>query len=101
MYLLVIFAAIFLQVIAALQTAARVGGKENVIMCLALPGKVLKISVRDELPMGEVDFSGVRKSVCLAYTPNVKVGEYVIVHVGFSISILQEDEALRTLELLS
>lgn len=69
-------------------------------MCLALPGKIIAISERDELPMGEVDFSGVKKNVCLFYTPGVKIGDYVIVHVGFSISILNEAEALTTLELI-
>ncbi len=69
-------------------------------MCLAIPGKVL--SVEDETPllMGVVDFSGVKKSVCLAYTPDAKVGDYVIVHVGFAISVLNEKQAQSTLELL-
>ncbi len=49
--------------------------------------------------MGEVDFSGVKKSVCLAYTPEAKVGDYVIVHVGFAISLLNETQAQATLDL--
>jgi hydrogenase expression/formation protein HypC len=68
-------------------------------MCLALPGKILAINHDSGLPMADVDFSGVRKSVCLAYTSEAKVGEYVIVHVGFAITILNEKEALRTLDL--
>jgi len=70
-------------------------------MCLGIPGKV--IEVRDEagLTMGRVDFGGVRKEACLAYVPDVGIGDYVIVHVGFAISKVDEDEALRTLELLS
>ncbi len=70
-------------------------------MCLGIPGKV--IDVRDEagLKMGRVDFGGVRKEACLAYVPDVEVGDYVIVHVGFAISRVDEEEALRTLELLS
>jgi len=68
-------------------------------MCLALPGKVLTIKRGDDLPMGEVDFSGVIKTVCLAYTPEVKIGDYVIVHVGFAISILNEERAQASLEL--
>jgi hydrogenase expression/formation protein HypC len=50
--------------------------------------------------MGEVDFSGVKKSVCLAYTPEARVGDYVVVHVGFAISVLNEQEAQRTLDLI-
>ena len=69
-------------------------------MCLALPGKILTISHAAALPMGDVDFSGVKKSVCLAYTPEAKVGDYVIVHVGFAISILNEKGAQDTLDLL-
>jgi hydrogenase expression/formation protein HypC len=70
-------------------------------MCLGIPGKV--IEVRDEagLKMGRVDFGGVRKDACLAYVPEVKLGDYVIVHVGFAISTVDEEEAIRTLELLS
>jgi hydrogenase expression/formation protein HypC len=69
------------------------------MMCLSLPGKVLTISHDGALPMAEVDFGGVSKSVCLAYTPEVKIGEYVVVHVGFAITILSVDEALKTLKI--
>ena len=69
-------------------------------MCLAIPGKIVSIDESQSLLVGEVDFSGVRKSVCLAYTNDAKVGDYVIVHVGFSIAILDESEALKNLELL-
>lgn len=69
-------------------------------MCLAVPGKILKINTDAELPMGEVDFSGVKKSVCLAFTPDANIGDYVIVHVGFAISVLDEKGAQATLELL-
>ena len=69
-------------------------------MCLAVPGKILAITKKNDLPMGEVDFSGVKKSVCLGFTPEAKIGDYVIVHVGFSISILNEKEARVTLELI-
>ncbi len=68
-------------------------------MCLALPGKILTIQKKTDLPMGEVDFSGVRKTVCLVYTPEAKVGDYVIVHVGFAISLLNEQQAQSTLDL--
>jgi len=69
-------------------------------MCLGIPGKVIEISEVAGLPMGRVDFGGVRKEACLAYVPDVKPGDYVIVHVGFAISQVDEEEALRTLDLL-
>ncbi len=69
-------------------------------MCLALPGKILSIE-EEILPMAQVDFSGVKKKVCIAYTPEVKPGDWVIVHVGFAISVLDEEKAKKTLELLS
>lgn len=69
-------------------------------MCLALPGKILSISSENGLLMSEVDFSGVTKTVCIAYTPKARKGDYVIVHVGFAIALLNEDEAQKTLELL-
>ena len=55
-------------------------------MCLGIPGKVLDIRQENDLPMGKVDFGGVVKEICLAYTPEARVGDYVIVHVGFAIS---------------
>ncbi len=69
-------------------------------MCLALPGKILSIDGAGALPMGEVEFSSVRKQVCLVYTPEAQVGDYVIVHVGFAISLLNEEQALATLEFI-
>jgi hydrogenase expression/formation protein HypC len=69
-------------------------------MCLGIPGKVMEIDEGGELRMARVDFGGVRKEACLAYVPEVQLGDYVIVHVGFAISRLDEDEALKTLELL-
>jgi len=69
-------------------------------MCLGIPGKVVEIHDDGPLPMARVDFGGVRKEACLAYVPEVRVGDYVIIHVGFAISRLDEEEALRTLELL-
>lgn len=71
-------------------------------MCLGIPGKI--ISVEDNplgIRMGKVSFSGIVKEVCLAYTPEAQVGDYVIVHVGFAISRLDEEEAQQTLELLA
>ena len=69
-------------------------------MCLGIPGKVVEIRDGGPLRMALVDFGGARKEACLEYVPEVQVSEYVIVHVGFAISRLDEDEALRTLEML-
>ena len=69
-------------------------------MCLGIPGKVVEINDEGPLRMGRVDFGGVRKEACLAYVPEVQVGDYVIVHVGFAISALDEEEAQKTLEML-
>ncbi len=69
-------------------------------MCLGIPGKVVEIRDDGPLRMARVDFGGVRQEACLAYVPEVVVGDYVIIHVGFAISQLDEEEALRTLELL-
>jgi hydrogenase expression/formation protein HypC len=69
-------------------------------MCLGIPGKVVEIRDDGPLRMARVDFGGVRKEACLAYVPEVQLGEYVIIHVGFAISVVDEEEALRTLEML-
>ncbi len=69
-------------------------------MCLGIPGKVTEIRDEAGLAMGKVDFGGVRKDACLAYLPEVELGDYVIVHVGFAISRVDEEEALKTLEIL-
>jgi hydrogenase expression/formation protein HypC len=66
-------------------------------MCLAVPGRVVSLAEVDGVPMAEVDFGGVRKSVCLQYVPDVAAGEYVIVHVGFAIQRLDEESARETL----
>ncbi|MEU9127946.1 HypC/HybG/HupF family hydrogenase formation chaperone [Kitasatospora sp. NPDC048540] len=70
-------------------------------MCLAVPGKVLEIEERDGTRMAVVDFGGVVKDVCLEYLPDLEVGEYAIVHVGFALQKLDEESALRTLELFA
>jgi hydrogenase expression/formation protein HypC len=70
-------------------------------MCLAVPGKILSVEGEDPLlRAGRVDFSGIVKSVNLAYVPEAGVGDYVIVHVGFAISKLDEAEALQVLDYL-
>ena len=62
-------------------------------MCLGIPGKLTEVYQQNNLPMGKVEFGGISKDVCLVYTPEVKVGEYVLVHVGFAISRIDETEA--------
>ena len=70
-------------------------------MCLGIPGRIIERRDDRGLPMGVVDFGGVRRSCCLAYVADqVDVGDYVIVHVGFAISKVQESEARRTYESL-
>ncbi|TQF06755.1 HypC/HybG/HupF family hydrogenase formation chaperone [Kitasatospora acidiphila] len=70
-------------------------------MCLAVPGRVLRIEERDGTRMADVDFGGVIKEVCLEYLPDLEVGEYAIVHVGFALQRLDEESARRTLELFA
>jgi hydrogenase expression/formation protein HypC len=70
-------------------------------MCLAIPGKIESISGDDPLTrMGKVNFGGIFKDASLAYVPEAKVGDYVIVHVGFALSRLDEDEAHKVFEYL-
>ena len=70
-------------------------------MCLAIPGKIASISGEDPLlRTGKVDFGGILKEANLAYVPEAKVGDYVIVHVGFAISRVDEEEARQVFEYL-
>lgn len=71
-------------------------------MCLAIPGKVIEIQ-RDAqgVQMGKTNFGGIVKQVCLEYTPEVQVGDYVLVHVGFALGKVDEDEAQKTLQILA
>jgi len=69
-------------------------------MCLAIPGRVTEIYTVNGSKMGKVDFGGVVREACLDFLPEIQVGEYTIVHVGFGISRLDEEEARKTLELL-
>jgi hydrogenase expression/formation protein HypC len=66
-------------------------------MCLAVPGKIISLTERDETLMAQVDFGGATKEVCLQYIPDAVVGEYVVVHVGFAIQRLDEISAQQTL----
>lgn len=69
-------------------------------MCLGVPGKIIEIYESDGLKMGRIDFGGTQREACLAYVPDAAVGDYTVIHVGFAISRLSEDEANATLELL-
>ena len=69
-------------------------------MCLGVPGKVVEIYSNGGLRMAKVDFGGVMREACLEYIPEVQVGQYVVIHVGFAISLLDEEEAQQTLALL-
>lgn len=69
-------------------------------MCLAVPGKILSVSGEDFTRMARVSFGGIVKEVSLAYVPEARVGDYVLVHVGFAISVVDEAEALQTFEYL-
>ena len=68
-------------------------------MCLAVPGRVVDLFRVNEVQMGKLDFDGITKSICLAYVPDIQVGEYALVHVGFAIEKVDEATALETLEL--
>jgi hydrogenase expression/formation protein HypC len=71
-------------------------------MCLAIPGKLLDIATDETgVRVGRANFGGVVKRVCLEYTPDVRPGDYVLVHVGFALGVVDEDEAARTYQLLA
>lgn len=69
-------------------------------MCLGVPARIIDTFEQNGLKMGRVDFGGVQRAVCLDYVPEARAGDYCIVHVGFAISLLGEDEARETLALL-
>ncbi|MFN2174489.1 MAG: HypC/HybG/HupF family hydrogenase formation chaperone [Anaerolineales bacterium] len=69
-------------------------------MCLGIPGKIIEIYEKNELKMGKIDFGGVERESCLAYVPNAAIGDYVLVHVGFALNLISEQEANETMELL-
>jgi hydrogenase expression/formation protein HypC len=76
------------------------GDRRAAAMCLAVPGKILSIEGEDFARTARISFGGIVKEVSLAYVPEANVGDYAIVHVGFAISLLNEQEALRTLDYL-
>ena len=69
-------------------------------MCLSIPAKITEIKPGSTPLMGVVDFGGVSREICLDYVPDAQVGQYALVHVGFAISLLDEEEAKITLEML-
>ena len=69
-------------------------------MCLGIPGRVIDTAPEHGVLMGTVDFGGVRKRACLEHVPHVRPGQYVIVHVGFALSVLDEEEARRVFDFL-
>lgn len=69
-------------------------------MCLAIPGRIEEIGQQELLTMARVNFNGMMKEVCIEWVPDVKVGEYVIVHAGFAISVLDEKEAQENLKMI-
>jgi hydrogenase expression/formation protein HypC len=69
-------------------------------MCLGIPAKVIELYETNGMKMAKVDFGGVVKEACMEYLPEVKLGDYTIIHVGFGLSILDEQEAMETMELL-
>jgi len=70
------------------------------MMCLGVPGKIIEIYKVGDLTMGKIDFGGVIREACLEYIPEAKIGDYTIIHVGFALNIISEEEANDTLDLL-
>ncbi len=70
-------------------------------MCLAIPGKISGLHDSAGVPMAKVDFGGITRDACMSYLPEAIVGDYVLVHVGFAISRLDEQEAAKTYQYLS
>lgn len=70
-------------------------------MCLGIPGRIVEIREEEDLPMGVVDFGGARREVCLAFVADeARVGDYAVVHVGFALSLVDEEEAVESIRLL-
>jgi hydrogenase expression/formation protein HypC len=70
-------------------------------MCLGIPGKVIELYEVNGMKMARIDFSGVIKEACMEYLPEIKIGDYTLIHVGFGLSIIDEKEALETLQMLN
>jgi hydrogenase expression/formation protein HypC len=69
-------------------------------MCLGVPGKIIEIYEQNGLLMGKIDFGGVVREACLSYVPEAQLGDYTVIHVGFALHLISEEEAFETLELL-
>ncbi len=69
-------------------------------MCVGVPGKIIEIYQKEGLSMAKVDFSGVTREACIEHVPEAEVGDYAVIHVGFAISLLSEEEAQDPLDLL-
>ena len=69
-------------------------------MCLGIPGKIIDIYETNGLRMGKIDFGGVTREACLEYTPEAQIGSFTLIHVGFAISVLSEEEAQESLKLI-
>jgi len=69
-------------------------------MCLGVPGKIIDMYQQGDLKMGKIDFGGVTREACLAYVPEAEIGDYTIIHVGFALHLISEEEAQETLSLL-
>ncbi|MBT3251702.1 MAG: HypC/HybG/HupF family hydrogenase formation chaperone [Candidatus Marinimicrobia bacterium] len=67
-------------------------------MCLAMPGKVIKVFEENGLKMANIDYSGTINKACIEYVPEITAGEYTIIHAGFAISVINEDEAMKSFE---
>lgn len=70
-------------------------------MCLAIPGKIVSIDENSSPKIAKVSFGGALRDICIDWVPDVKPGEYVLVHVGFALNVIDEEEAQETLKLLS
>ena len=69
-------------------------------MCLGVPGKITEIYETNGLKMAKIDFGGVVREACLEYVPEAQVGDYTLIHVGFALNLISEEEAMETLDLL-
>ncbi len=70
-------------------------------MCLGVPGKIVEIYEANGLKMGKIDFGGVFREACLSYIPEAQVGDYTLIHVGFALNIISEEEAKETIALIN
>jgi hydrogenase expression/formation protein HypC len=70
-------------------------------MCLGIPGKITDMYYKQGLLMGKIDFGGVFREACLEYVPDAKIGDYTLIHVGFALNLISEEEAYDTITLLN